>query len=541
MKNQLNLIYQNKPARDPILAPKIQPAKPSLLRQTYLALASVALAIAAFAPHSASAASSEGCSGGGFALLALTGDQKDTTVSAASLPTTFLVKGKYVEFTVSATTFGLYNWTLTGAANPLDITGGKRTVVFSSKLPDHRGLVLTSDVTVDSSGDSIVISREGPGLSMKIQAKDCANGGVFQVEVERDDLSATVFTHTLGDSLFYFDNPNVRDLLGQNLPCSGVLPEGTPVVCNGANPDGTVTVTARVNFGNDLSDRFVGRDSPQSATRITTGCPNDIPNPFHPGLVDHCGAVSQWSVSSGGRMGQVMGEDATEIAPAATPCLENCTAQNRVNGKAVVVGFPFPVPAEVRLEPRTSTPGTGLLSAVTLSAISVSGGGTAQALATLNGTAPASGVFTTLTSSNPAVASIPVSVVIPAGATSAEFTIATSVVTSPTSVTLTANAAGLTKTAILRVNPPAPPVTDTVAVQKVEYTTKKKTLQVEATSSNRNVTMTVSTTSTGVVLGTLMNKGGGKYQGLLSVATNPVNITVKSSGGGSATRAVTVK
>ena len=80
-----------------------------------------------------------------------------------------------------------------------------------------------------------------------------------------------------------------------------------------------------------------------------------------------------------------------------------------------------------------------------------------------------------------------------------------------------------------------------MAVQKAEYTTKKKTLLVEATSSNTNVTMTVSTTSTGAVLGTLANKGGGKYQATLSVPTNPVNITVKSSGGGSASRAVTLK
>jgi hypothetical protein len=165
----------------------------------------------------------------------------------------------------------------------------------------------------------------------------------------------------------------------------------------------------------------------------------------------------------------------------------------------------------------------------------------AEGLATLNGTAPARGVSTTLTSSNPAVASVPARVVIPAGATSAKFTIATTPVSSPTSVTLSANAAGLTKTAILGVNLPAPPDTDTVAVQKTEYTTKKKTLLVEATSSNTNVTMTFSTTSTGAVLGTLANKGGGNYQATLSIPTNPVNITVKSSGGGSATRAVTVK
>src|SRR3981189_1110264 len=297
------------------------------------------------------AASSAACQGGGFSLLGLSGDQK-RIVLATDVGNTFLVKGKYVEFTVDAATFGVRDWTLTGAANPLDITGGRRTVVFASKIPDHRGIVLDSDVQVDSSSESLVITRTGPGLTMKIQAKDCANGGAFQMEIQRADATATVFTHVLGDGVFYFDNPNVRDRLGESLPCSGVLPDGTPVVCNGANPDGTVTVTARVNFANDLSNKFVGRDSPQVATRIAQGCVNNIPNPFHPGTVNHCGGISQWNVASGGRMGQVMGEDATEIAPAATVCTNNCTAQNRVNGKALVVGFPFPVPDAVRLKPR---------------------------------------------------------------------------------------------------------------------------------------------------------------------------------------------
>ena len=187
---------------------------------------------------------------------------------------------------------------------------------------------------------------------MKIQAKDCASGGTFQAEPVRADGAATVFTHVLADGVFDFDNPNVRDRLGENIACSGILPDGTPVACNGANPDGTVTVTARVNFANDVSGRFVGRDSPQAATRIGVGCPNTIPNAFHPGDVNHCGGISWWSVASGGRMGQVMGEDATEIAPAAKVCTADCTAQNQVNGLALVVGFPFPVPDPVRLQPR---------------------------------------------------------------------------------------------------------------------------------------------------------------------------------------------
>jgi hypothetical protein len=296
-------------------------------------------------------AGSDKCAGGGFTVLGLSGKQKKT-IPASSVGSSFLVKGKYVEFTVDAATFGIRNYTLTAAPNDLDITGGSRTVVFASKIPDHRGIVLNGGVLVDINKESLVLKRTGPGLTMKIQAKDCAQGGVFQMEVERADQTATVFTHVLADGVFYFDNPNVRDRLGERLPCSGVLPDGTPVDCNGANPDGTVTVTARVNFANDWSNTFVGRDSPQAATRIATGCPNNIPNPFHPGSVNHCGGVSQWSVASGGRMGQVMGEDATEIAPAATLCTENCTAQNQVNGRAVVVGFPFPVPEPVRLKPR---------------------------------------------------------------------------------------------------------------------------------------------------------------------------------------------
>jgi hypothetical protein len=311
-----------------------------------LATASVLLA-----PDRAFAASSRGCVDGGFSLLGLSGDQK-AIVQASQVGATFLVKGTYVEFTVDADTFGVRNWTLTGAPNPLDITGGRATVVFASKIPDHRGLALTGDISVMSSRESLVISRSGNGLSMKIQVKDCANGGVFQMEPIRADATATTFTHVLGDGVFYFDNPNVRDRLGERIPCSGVLPDGTPVVCNGANPDGTVTVTARVNFANDVSDTFVGRDSPQVATRIVTDCANSIPNPFHPGSVSHCGGVSQWSVASGGRMGQVMGEDSTEIAPAATVCRTDCQAQNQVNGKALVVGFPFPVPDVVRLKPR---------------------------------------------------------------------------------------------------------------------------------------------------------------------------------------------
>lgn len=305
-----------------------------------------ALVPLALLPGVAAAASSKGCEGGGFSLTLATrivsGAQR-VRVPAATIGTSILVRGRYVEFDVDAATFGLRDYVLTGAPNPLDITGGVRTPVFARKTPDHRGLTLTGDLIIELTETDLVISRIGNALSMKIQAKDCAQGGVFQMEPERGDGTTTDFLHVLASSsdprltAFYFDNPNFRAREGDVVPYK----------------DTTVVVPARVNFGNDFSEDFVGRDSPQVATRILQGCPKQIATRTGAFVtVDHCGGVSLWRVASGGRMGMVFGEDATEVSPPATACTRNCQAQNRVRGRAVVLEHPFPVPAASRLAPR---------------------------------------------------------------------------------------------------------------------------------------------------------------------------------------------
>jgi hypothetical protein len=50
-------------------------------------------------------------------------------------------------------------------------------------------------------------------------------------------------------------------------------------------------------------------------------------------------------------MAGVFGEDSTEVAPPATTCTQNCH-KNQVRGRAVVLGFPSPVPDVSRLTPR---------------------------------------------------------------------------------------------------------------------------------------------------------------------------------------------
>ena len=288
--------------------------------------------------HTAFAADSAGCESGGFTVLGKRGAQT-ASVAPGAVTSVFRVQGRYVQFDVDAATFGVLNYTLTGAANPQDITGGRATPVFDSKMPDHRGLVLNGAVGVElSSSADIVLTRSGPGLTMKIQAKDCATGGLFQMEVERSDESKTVFTHTLAQSVFYYDNRNFRNREGDVVPFK----------------ETTLTVSPRINFGNDYSPKFVGRDSPQFADRIPAPlCVNNIATRSG-GLakVQHCGGVSQWAVASGGRMGQVMGEDAVEVAPPATACTHKCQAQNRTRGGSTVLGSPFPVAEADRLKPR---------------------------------------------------------------------------------------------------------------------------------------------------------------------------------------------
>lgn len=314
------------------------------------------------------AAKSDGCEGGGYKLVnkstnAIVAESEvDATIPAASFGAgRFAVRGRYNEFDVGLTDFAVLDYAFTGAPNSEDMTGGVRTPIWVSKQPDHRGLTLTSAIMVELEDGDLVITRHGTGgLTMKIQTKDCAAGGIFQMEVERDDHTRTRFTHTLvqnNGSLtpFYFDNPNFRERVDQFLgdACTSVITGPPSQFC--------VKVSTRVNIANSFSRRLVLRDSAQVATRvIQADCNSAIPvNPS----IAHCGAVSVWDVASGGRMGFVTGEDAVEVANPPTTCVQNCQARNQVRGRLAVLGFPFPVPAGVKLTPASSTQPLPLLTA----------------------------------------------------------------------------------------------------------------------------------------------------------------------------------
>jgi len=189
----------------------------------------------------------------------------------------------------------------------------------------------------------------------------------------------------------------------------------------------------------------------------------------------------------------------------------------------------------VSLTVTPATPSAPTLSAVTLTPSSVTGGSTSQGRVTLSATAQAA--TTVNLASNSGRASVPASVTVPAGASSATFNVSTTAVTSNTSATISATLNGSTRNATLTITPPTS-TTDRVSITRAEYERSKRTLRVEATSTRSTATLQVFNTSSGQLIGTLRNNGGGRYSGQFSLSANPQNITVRSSLGGSATRSV---
>jgi hypothetical protein len=85
------------------------------------------------------------------------------------------------------------------------------------------------------------------------------------------------------------------------------------------------------------------------------------------------------------------------------------------------------------------------------------------------------------------------------------------------------------------------PTVDTIKILRADYQQSRRILRVDATGSDPAANLRVFVTATGEFVGTLRNNGNGRYSASLAWPTNPVNVTVRSSLGGSASTAVTLK
>ncbi len=180
-------------------------------------------------------------------------------------------------------------------------------------------------------------------------------------------------------------------------------------------------------------------------------------------------------------------------------------------------------------------PSLGVAS-LSLNPTTVTGGNSSTGTVTLTAVAPAA--TTVAIASNNAAAIVPASVIVPAGSQSRSFSISTTQVPAATSAIITASLNNTSRSATLIINPPG---TDTVSITRAEYDSGNRRLRIEATSTRSTATLQVFVTSSGQLIGTLTNDGGGRYRGEFAWSVNPQSITVRSNFGGQATRTVTLR
>lgn len=133
------------------------------------------------------------------------------------------------------------------------------------------------------------------------------------------------------------------------------------------------------------------------------------------------------------------------------------------------------------------------LSSVQLNPTTVTGGKISVATVTLNGPAPAPGVVVNLASSNTAVATTPLKITVPEGATSKTFNVITKAVSSNVTVNISATYDGVTKSAALTVKPPSLislSLTPTIIIGGCATSTGRVTLDGKAPAGGARVTLT---------------------------------------------------
>lgn len=235
--------------------------KKSLRPRITVATAAVLAAFAALGTTAAPASAAQSDSCAAFVAIlsdgtTFAGEQERVLSSAQVTGKTLTVRGTFVRFRVNLDTFVVSNYLLTGAPSDRDITGGVRTVIYESKRP-VLDAPLAGGLELRIQDETIRIKRrDGTRTrSLKIDAKDCPQGDLFQMQPQ----PGARIVHRLADGFHYF-----RDAAG------------------------------RLMFTNGT---FTGREHPQNATLASVSADNSI---------------SRWDVLSGGTVEMVIGRDAFE-------------------------------------------------------------------------------------------------------------------------------------------------------------------------------------------------------------------------------------
>ncbi|MEY2400307.1 MAG: hypothetical protein QOJ08_418, partial [Ilumatobacteraceae bacterium] len=169
--------------------------------------------------------------------------------------------------------------------------------------------------------------------------------------------------------------------------------------------------------------------------------------------------------------------------------------------------------AKLTLTEPAAPPPPASLSALSLSPSTVDGASGSTGTIILTSPAPSGGFAVSLSSSNTAVATVPATATVPAGASSATFAVATSAVTATGTANISASANSVTRSAVLTVNPAAPPPPTTLSAVSLSPSTV-----VGGNPSTGTVTLTGPSPAGGMVVTLASNN--------TAAATTPASVTV---------------
>lgn len=450
------------------------------------------------------------------------------------------------------TTPGAYDTTFTGTSesfvSKLDSSGA--SLAYSTFL----GGGGTADIAVTSTGEAWVAGAAGPGAPTTPDAVSQANSGSTDAWLARLDApgSDLLFATFLGGA--------------QADPASAIaLDAAGRVVMVGTTYSADFPVTPGAldrSFAGDPAafwgDAFVVRLDPdgsapppppppvETETRTFTGEVGRNQTVAHTVVVGAAGTVQlglDWARSRASLTlralepgGQAVFTDSTAAKPKTGSYATSATGQHRIEisnttrrDTSYTLTVTYPVAGSTPPPP----PSPPSLASLELSPTTVTGGNPATGLLTLTGSAPDGGLSVSLSSSNVGVATVPSTVVVPAGQTSTTFTVATSQITSDASVTISAAGGGAARTATLSVTASGGPAVSSLAlvpttVDEGGTSTGTVTLTGAAPAGGLTITLISSNTAIATVPPTLTIPAGSTTADF-TVATAQVDVDGSSA------------
>lgn len=184
------------------------------------------------------------------------------------------------------------------------------------------------------------------------------------------------------------------------------------------------------------------------------------------------------------------------------------------------------------------------LSSITVLPTGVIGGASATGTITLTGKAPRAGISVAVTSSNTSTATVPATVVVPAGQTSKTFGIKTVPVSGIQGVTITGSYGGVTQTANLTVDEAAVTSVTVVPTNLVGGATATGTVALSGKAPSGGISVTVGSSDPSTMVPSQVVVPAGKSSQTFKVTTQGVatstSVTITATFGATATTLLTV-